>query len=116
MEHRDAAANCSSDDEGVAAALAENGSNSEASGDDSDRVEAWEHGYMVDGFLVRDESEDEVFCARCSDSVRSGMCGRPSVTPRPFVKNTTVAVEGSKQGSQLSIAYGCLNRKGEAER
>lgn len=63
MEHRDAAANCSSDED-VAAALAEGGGNSEISGDDSDRrVEAWEHGYMVDGFLVRDASEDEVQAA-----------------------------------------------------
>lgn len=64
MEHREQAANCSSDED-LAAALAENGSNngSEISGDDSDRrVEAWEHGYMVDGFLVRDE---EVFCVCC---------------------------------------------------
>lgn len=61
MEHRDQAANCSSDDEGLAAALAENGSGSEVSGDDSDR-RSWDHGYMVDGFLVRDDtSEDEVF-------------------------------------------------------
>eukprot|EP00903_Cladosiphon_okamuranus_P013654 g12716.t1 len=64
VEHRDAAANCSSDDEDAAVALAEDGdnsnSNSELSGDESGRgLEAWEHGYMVDGFLVRDESEDE---------------------------------------------------------
>lgn len=63
VEHRDPAANCSSDDENLAAALAEDGgsNDSDISGDDSDRrVEAWEHGYMVDGFLVRDASEIEV--------------------------------------------------------
>ena len=72
MEHRDAAANCSSDDEDVAAALAESGDggDSEISGEDSDRrVEAWEHGYMVDGFLVRDESEDEVWYPSTADRV-----------------------------------------------
>lgn len=59
VEHRDAAANCSSDDEDLAAALAgdeSSGGSSDGGGAEGEGGRVGAYGYVSDGFLVPDDS------------------------------------------------------------